>query len=102
VRTAGSNLPGVKKPVQDFVLQPSITVSSSPDDVLHDSAFGAQGVECAIDCLIDGVPLRGGARLRRWLRLVPGRLKVFDPGLRSRKVAVTDRRRGLGDDGTKR
>jgi hypothetical protein len=48
---------------------------------------GSEGFERTVDCLIDGVPVGGGARLQRGFRIIPLRLEILDARFGASQIA---------------
>src|ERR1700694_5160905 len=63
---------------------------------------GAQGLECAVDRLVNLVPLDCRPRLQARFGLVPGCLQILDTRLGAREIALVDESRRVGDDGPER
>ena len=62
----------------------------------------AQRLQRAVDRLVDGVPIGGGARLQSGLGIVPLGLEILDPGLGAGEVALVDQCGDIDDDGAER
>src|ERR1700730_5339593 len=63
---------------------------------------GAQGLEGAVDRLVDLVPLGSGPRLQSRFSLVPRRFQVLDAGLCASEIALADEGDCIRHDGPER
>src|SRR5229473_3759 len=63
---------------------------------------GAQGLEGAVDRLVDLVPLGSRPRLQSCFSLVPRRFQILDAGLCAGEIAFVDERCGIRHDGPER